>query len=350
MSLEKANISWSAKQLSAMVKNGKINFDHIVQRSYVWERSRKSALIESMIIGYPVPPIFAKRIDNNTGKRGDNTYYIMDGKQRLSTVKEYLNDEFALSVIAPITYHDDVDDTDKTEDISEKKFSELPEAVQDILKDTTFSVTYFDNLTKEEERELFKRLNAGKPLSTKSKVLASCKDIEGLLDIGSHQLFGDMLSEKAIANKNQVTLVTKSWCMMFMDFNEVSFESKTFNPLLENLNINADEKAIMDKVFDYIYDVHSELIEREDKKVAKKVYTETHMISLMPFFKKSVENDVNVELMADWIESFFTTTDGASTSEDYNECAGSGVAKAVNIQGRHMALEDSYRVFFQNDD
>ena len=129
MSLEKANITWTAKQLGVMVKNGKINFDHIVQRSYVWERSRKSALIESMIIGYPVPPIFAKRMDNGTGKRGDNTYYIMDGKQRLSTVKEYLNDEFSLTTIAPITYYDNVTDEDITVNISDKKYSELPEKV-----------------------------------------------------------------------------------------------------------------------------------------------------------------------------------------------------------------------------
>lgn len=94
MSLEKASIVWNAKQLKGMVINGKINFDHIVQRSYVWERSRKSALIESMILGYPIPPVFAKRLVGDNSKRGDNVYYIMDGKQRLSTVKEYLNDEF----------------------------------------------------------------------------------------------------------------------------------------------------------------------------------------------------------------------------------------------------------------
>lgn len=107
MSLEKASITWSAKQLKGMIINGKINFDHIVQRSYVWERSRKTGLIESMIIGYPVPPIYAKRVDDGSGQRGGNIYYIMDGKQRLSTVKEFLNDEFALTDIPAVTYMDD---------------------------------------------------------------------------------------------------------------------------------------------------------------------------------------------------------------------------------------------------
>lgn len=101
MSLEKASISWSAKQLKNMIASGKIDFNHIIQRSYVWERKRKSALIESMIIGYPIPPVFAKRSDDGTGKRGGNIYAIMDGKQRLSTVAQFLNDEFALSDLPP---------------------------------------------------------------------------------------------------------------------------------------------------------------------------------------------------------------------------------------------------------
>ena len=125
MSLEKASIVWSAKQLSGMVKNGKINFEHIIQRSFVWERARKSSLIESMILGYPIPTVYAKRIDDGTGKRGSNTYYIMDGKQRLSTVKEFLNDEFALSKLQPITYFDTEKDEDVVVDISEKKFSKI---------------------------------------------------------------------------------------------------------------------------------------------------------------------------------------------------------------------------------
>lgn len=350
MSLEKASIVWSNKQLKGMVMNGKINFDHIVQRSYVWERSRKSALVESMIIGYPIPPVFAKRIDDGSGKRGSNTYYIMDGKQRLSTIKEYLNDEFALTELAPVSYMDDEIGEECTVDISEKKFSELPEALQNYLNTVTISVTYFDNLTKEEERELFKRLNAGKPLSTKSRLLASCKDIEGLLDIGSHKLFDEMLTEKARANKNQVALVMKCWCMMNMEIHDVSFESKLFNPLLEKTEISETEKLAMIEVFNLIVDTHESLIGRNAKKVAKKLYTETHMVSLIPYFAMAVENNIVSEMMADWLIEFFGTADGASVSDLYNEAAGSGSAKSANIIDRDDALSESYTEFFKVDE
>lgn len=349
MSLEKANISWSAKQISGMVKNGKINFEHIVQRSYVWERSRKSALIESMILGYPIPPIFAKRIDDGTGKRGGNIYYIMDGKQRLSTVKEYLNDEFELNELPAIKYIDSISGEEVETDISELKFSELPENLQDILKDVMFSIIYFDNLTKEEERELFKRLNAGKPLSTKSKVLASCKDIDGILDIGEHELFKEMLSEKARMNKNQVSIVVKSWCMLNKSIEEISFESKSLNQLTENLIISQDEREKLEEVFNLVMDTHTTLLFHKKGKVAKKLYTETHFVSLIPYFNRAIESNYDSDIMSKWIFLFFDSESGASINTEYNNAVGSGSAKPVNIQIRDKILSESFNNYFHLD-
>lgn len=349
MSLERASIVWSAKQLKGMVMNGKINFDHIVQRSYVWERSRKSSLVESMIIGYPIPPVFAKRVDDGTGKRGSNIYHIMDGKQRLSTIKEYLNDEFALTTLEPVSYMDDETGEECIIDISNKKFSELPESLRNFLNTVTINVTYFDNLTKEEERELFKRLNAGKPLSTKSRLLASCKDIEGLLDIGSHTLFNEMMTDKGRANKNQVALVMKAWCMMNQEINDVCFESKVFNQMLEKTEISETEKLAMIEVFNLIVDTHKALVGCKEKKVAKKLYTETHMISLIPYFKKAVEDGIDDEMMASWLIEFFGADNNASVSDMYNEAVGSGSAKSVNIIDRNEALSESFTEFFKVD-
>lgn len=345
MSLEKASISWSAKQLKIMIANGKIDFNHIIQRSYVWERKRKSALIESMILGYPIPPVYAKRYDDGTGKKYGNIYSIMDGKQRLSTVAQFLNDEFALTDLPPVTYMDEEFGGEREADVSGKKFSELPEVLQDNLNSVMFSVIYFDNLTKEEERELFKRLNAGKPLSTKSRLLASCGDIEGLLNIGSHDLFDDMLTDKGKDNKNQVTIVMKAWCMMNKPVEAVSFEGKDFNPLFETTAISEDERLALDKVFSLIYNTHIHLVDNKgEKAVAKKLYTETHMISLVPFFAKAVESDITEDVMADWLVDFF-----GEHSEAYDIAAGNGSAKNSNITIRHNILSESFEQFFSEE-
>lgn len=348
MSLEKASIVWSAKQLSGMVKNGKINFEHIIQRSYVWERARKSALIESMILGYPIPTVYAKRLDDGSGKRGSNTYYIMDGKQRLSTVKEFLNDEFVLSKLQPIVYFDTDSDKEVVVDITEKKFSELPDGLQDYLNTVTFAVTYFDNLTKDEERELFKRLNNGKPLSTKARTLASARNIEELLDIGSHKLFEEMLTEKARASKNQVTLVMKAWTMLNKQVEDISFASKDFNPAIEEAVIADNEKLELVKVFDFIVGVHDELVSNKEKDVAKKLYTETHMISLIPYMKQSMEN-ISEAMMAEWLVNFFKTENDSDVYTKYMEACSNGIARNASVVARHNALGESYNDFFKEE-
>jgi hypothetical protein len=349
MSLEKASIVWSAKQLSGMVKNGKINFDHIIQRSYVWERARKSALIESMILGYPIPAVFAKRMDDGSGKRGSNTYYIMDGKQRLSTVKEFLNDEFALSSLSPITYFDTEGDKEVEVDISGMKFSDLPDGLKDFLNTVTFSVTYFDNLTKNEERELFKRLNAGKPLSAKNKTLASAKNIEELLDLGSHELFEQMLTEKSRQNKNQAVLVTKVWTMLNLDVGNISFASKDFNPQIEELEISDGEKLELNKVFDYVVGVHDELKDNHERDVAKKLYTETHLVSLIPYIKDAIAKWISEAMFAEFLVSFFKTENDTDIYTRYMEASSNAIARNASIVARHNALGESYTEFFKEN-
>lgn len=347
VSLEKASIVWSAKQLSGMVKNGKIDFNHIIQRSYCWEKSRKSVLIESMILGYPIPAVFAKRMDDGSGKRGSNTYYIMDGKQRLSTVKEFLNDEFALTKLAPITYFDTDEDKEIEIDISGMKFSELPDGLKDFLNTVTFAVTYFDNLTKEEERELFKRLNAGKPLSAKNKTLASAKNIEELLDIGSHELFEKMLSDKALQNKNHAVIVVKAWTMMTKDVNDISFSSKKFNPMIEEAEISAEEKENLVELFDFVVNVHEELDDNHEKDVAKKLYTETHLVSLVPYIKRAMENNIGEAMFADWLINFFKTENDTDVYTKYATASSGSVASNASIVARHEALGESYGEFFK---
>lgn len=350
MGFENASITWGAKQLAAMVKNERIVFGNIIQRSYVWEKARKSLFIHSLAIGVPIPPTYAKRFDDGSGKRNSNVYDMLDGKQRFSTVAEFINNELVLTELPPVTFYNELTDEQETEDISNKTFEELSEGLQEKIKNARISVVYFDNLTKEEERELFKRLNNGKPLSTKSRVLASCRDIKKLLDIGSHELFKEMLTEKALANKNQVSIIMKIWCMMNQDIADVSFEGKNFNPLMETTEISEEERLEMVQVFDLIMNTHTVLMERKEKKVAKKLYTETHLVSLVPYFAQAVSDGIDEERMSDWLVEFFKPVDGdTSVSEDYNNASGGGSAKSVNIQLRNSALEDSFAEFFKVD-
>lgn len=323
------------------VKSGAIDFTHVIQRGYVWERKRKSELIQSIVLGYPIPHVYAKRLEKNS-----KIYYILDGKQRISSVVDFVNDEYKLTKLPFVSYEDEVGKTENY-DLSNKKFSELPEELKDIIYSKMFNIIYFDNLTDEEEVELFRRLNAGKPLSTKSKMLVSCKDIEKVIELGGHDLFSAMLSEKSFENKDYVSIIMKMWAMLNIEIEKVSFESKNFDSLLRSAVITESQSSRLLKVFDYIYDLHDELINKQNKLVATRLYTETHMVSLVPFINIAIDKNIPLKDFCSWIEIFFGDITGTSISEEYNNGCVGGSARTSSINKRHIALENSFNDYLK---
>lgn len=65
------------------------------QRDYVWKVPQASKLIESLVMGLPIPSIFMAK---DEGK--DENYYIIDGQQRLKSIEKFYNGEFALESVA----------------------------------------------------------------------------------------------------------------------------------------------------------------------------------------------------------------------------------------------------------
>ncbi len=57
------------------------------QRNYVWDIKRASRLIESLILGIPIPQIFLY-------EEGKNKYLVVDGQQRLMTIYYFLKGRF----------------------------------------------------------------------------------------------------------------------------------------------------------------------------------------------------------------------------------------------------------------
>ena len=119
MSYDNTGKNWGISQLVTMTKNGTFKFDNIVQRSYVWERKRKSLFIHSIILGIPILEIYAKRSpENPDDKNTKKIYDVLDGKQRLLTLKSFFNNEFKLAELKPIEFYNELSDTIEIVDIS----------------------------------------------------------------------------------------------------------------------------------------------------------------------------------------------------------------------------------------
>jgi len=95
-----------------MMKRGRVVYDEDIQRYYVWDAVRKSMWIESLILHFPVPPIF---LVERAGQ-----YVIVDGLQRSLTIRDYLDNKFW------ITYS-------SIPELIGKKFRELPPDLKERL-------------------------------------------------------------------------------------------------------------------------------------------------------------------------------------------------------------------------
>jgi hypothetical protein len=73
----------SIGELVSMYKEREIDIHPEFQRLYRWSKLQKTKLIESLLLGIPVPPIFVSQ-------RDDGVWDVVDGVQRLSTIFEFM--------------------------------------------------------------------------------------------------------------------------------------------------------------------------------------------------------------------------------------------------------------------
>lgn len=143
---------WTVSTIEQHLK-GDINVDPDFQRRSVWNKTAKSRFIESLFLGIPIPQIL---LAEERTKRG--SYLVLDGKQRLTTIREFLNDRlddgrrFTLSGLENLS------------DINGKTWSELKEDddTRRLLESANIRTAILKNWKKDAVLyEIFYRLNSG---------------------------------------------------------------------------------------------------------------------------------------------------------------------------------------------
>lgn len=135
----------SVKYMIELMDENLIELNPGYQRSYVWEdNQKKSLLIESLMLGIPIPAFYF--YENENGQ-----YQVIDGQQRLTTIKEFFHGEFRLSGLEYLG-----------EKYNQKTFEELdPKYKQKIFR-TQIAVNILDARSpKKIIYDIFKRINTG---------------------------------------------------------------------------------------------------------------------------------------------------------------------------------------------
>lgn len=121
-----------------------INLDPDFQRRERWAADKQSGLIESFLLNVPVPPIYLA--EDEYGQ-----YSVVDGKQRLTAIRAFMNENLALRSLEKFT------------EIEGRSFSELPEPLRNALNIRPYVrvVTLLKQSDPNLKFEVFTRLNRG---------------------------------------------------------------------------------------------------------------------------------------------------------------------------------------------
>lgn len=330
---DKTRAEWTTYKLTNFYSEGTVNLDNAVQRGIEWDIKRNSLLISSLLSDDPIPPIYA-------AKYGD-IYSLIDGKQRTNAIVSFLNDEYALEDLEPIEIEHEDGGIEEI-DINGMTFHELDEKIQEDIKAATMTVIIINEPSDEKVCEIFFKLNNGKPLSTMTVTRVNAKSRKDITELGGHKLFQDALTKKALEKYTNEDIVVKIWAVLHQE--EPSLESKDIRALMKDVEISDADKLQITKCLDRVMEIY-ELI--EDKKVAKKILTRVHLVSVVPTIWKSIQEGHSSHNVMEWFVTFFVGKRGATINKEYNSASVSGSARKSSVVKRLKILEKSYNEYFK---
>ena len=81
-------MDWTAETIANQLEKGNIDINPKFQRRDAWSQEEKSRLIESLMLGLPVPTIILAEM-----KERKNSFIVIDGKQRLLSIKQFCSNK-----------------------------------------------------------------------------------------------------------------------------------------------------------------------------------------------------------------------------------------------------------------
>ena len=340
---ERKSFPRTARDLKVMYEKGALSFDNAVQRSFVWKNTlqdnRMSMLIDSMIRGLPVPPMYCNCIFEDVKNK---TYDFLDGKQRVTTIVKFLKDEFSL-----LNIHTFEEENGNENDFNGLSYSQLPEEIQDTIKTYSLTVYYYENMDQEDAEEMFRRLNNGKSLTAIELTRANAISGDKIRKIAGHDLFNVAMSEKSLASYANEDIVIKTWILLYSD--KKSFETRYVRPVLKDTVITDDHVEEIDKIYDLFLNLYESLKEKKLTKIIKKMFNKTNLISLVSVLKNAKKDNIGIDKVEEWIIRFYNTgTKEMSVNYEYNKIVKGRVAVTENaVVSRERILLNDFRKFIE---
>lgn len=301
-----------------------ISFSHKLQRPVgQWNPRMKSLLIHSLLVGFPVNPIYVVEESGTT--------YALDGSQRTSTCLDYINNKFSLSKDTPsvtIVSKENGEPISKEYEIAGKKFKKLDEEVQNTLLACSLEFCTLSDYTDDEVKEMFKRQNTSKPLS--GRLIRVCNESdafsEKVYSLATHPFMEKVLSTAQRKNGFDREIIINTFMLIATnqenDF--TSFKNKDVDAFIKDHADNVLDKA------DILKDAMDKLNESFDELKVKQL--NIPMILYVSY--RCVKDKKSFTKLVEKIKQFLEDYNDPNKLQDYKKYCQSSTTSSENVRGR----------------
>ncbi len=198
------------EMLTMMEDDMAIDLNPEFQRNFVWDNARKSRLIESLLLGIPIPLFYFA--ENKNG-----TFNVIDGLQRMTVFRQYMLNEFPLK---GLEYLEDCEGLYfKSDGVKVKPEKALPIPMMRRVAGTQVVVNVIEASSPAEVKyDIFKRINiGGKPLNNQEIRNCMAKPVVRtmLKNCAHHEKFiqatGNSISDKRMDGQEMVLRYCGFW-------------------------------------------------------------------------------------------------------------------------------------------
>ena len=329
--------------------------NHPLQRaSGQWSKIMQSNLISDLLQGNAIPPLLlAEQYINGVAYK-----WLLDGKQRLvGAIYSYLNDGFKISrnvERSMIEYQANEKDENGNIvcdsygipkkincefDIRNKKFSQLPEELQERFKNYNLQITLNLNCTKEQIEYDIRRYNQSKPMSVAQKGITYLgEDFSKIVKTLSVKPFfkekGNYSLSEFYNGKLDRTIIESIMSINFLDkWNKSNDVNCTY--LKENAKVKQFDalEEVIDRLYDVVTDEVSDLFDSKNSFVW---FTLFDRFTKTEIGRTETEDEKFVEFLVAYKEELHNRKVDGVTTEDIDYSAGTKGRAAVRKKLEHI--------------
>jgi hypothetical protein len=301
-----------------------LNFDLAIQRNEVWKQEQKDLLIHSILSSLHINLFHIQINEKNKG--------VLDGKQRLTTILKFVNNEEALGKYIPTIKNGETD-----LDLKMYKFEDMPENIKKIILDYEIEIEEYSDLTDIERDEIFRRLNNGTVLTAIEKTRAMAQGaVTSFLNEMSDTIF--FKSKSSIPEKSKNRFVHHECILqiiaIFTD-RAMEFSSAGLQKLALELKEDGIPKEVKDKIIntaDYLSKAYPD---------ASSFLRKVHIPMIFKTALLAQERDTTPEIFYEWTKKFFKDNNTKKNTPYVNACR-SGSAKYDRVVTRIREMTNHF--------